>query len=468
LLRNRGNVSGYSRFMDMRVLLIVYDNDSYIPFFPQGIAYLAAALAKGGHHVSIYHQDIHHWPKEHLTHFLNTTDFDMVGLGFVAGYYQFRKAQDISRAISRSRRRSAFTYVLGGHGPAAEPRYFLEKMQADFVVVGEGEGAILDIADGGIKKETILAYDLAYENIDDYPWPAYDFFPSEPYRRIRFPLTKRNEFAMPILTGRGCRFRCTFCYRMDTTFRPRSPEAVIEEMKFLHNDDDWRISHFQFSDELFMSSGDRINRFCTALLSANVHKWASWDCNGRLNFANEPNLSIMKRAGCRYINYGIEALDDEVLEKMNKHLTVEQIIKGVEATKKAGIYPGLNFMWGNIGDTKTTLKKAVKFLLKYDGVAELRTIRPVTPYPGSKLYQRAINERLLGGPEDFYEAKHRNSDLATVTFTGIPDKDFNYDLFLANWQLLDGYYHRCLQEAQKECADFYDGKNPGFRGFRAV
>ena len=77
----------------MRVLLIVYDNDSYIHFFPQGIAYLAAALRKGGHDVEIYQQDINHWPESHLTAFLDKERFSIIGLGFVAGYYQFRKAK---------------------------------------------------------------------------------------------------------------------------------------------------------------------------------------------------------------------------------------------------------------------------------------------------------------------------------------------------------------------------------------
>ena len=38
---------------------------------------------------------------------------------------------------------------------------------------------------------------------------------------------------MPVLSGRGCTFECNFCYRMDTGFRPRSNEAIIEEVEIL-------------------------------------------------------------------------------------------------------------------------------------------------------------------------------------------------------------------------------------------
>ena len=63
----------------MRILLVVYDNDSYIHWFPQGLAYIAAVLLKNGHDVEIYGQDMNHYPEAHLTAYLNKNNFDMVG-----------------------------------------------------------------------------------------------------------------------------------------------------------------------------------------------------------------------------------------------------------------------------------------------------------------------------------------------------------------------------------------------------
>ena len=54
----------------MRLLLVVYDNDSYVPYFPQGLAYIAAVLRQNGIDVEIYNQDYHHYPEEHLTEYL--------------------------------------------------------------------------------------------------------------------------------------------------------------------------------------------------------------------------------------------------------------------------------------------------------------------------------------------------------------------------------------------------------------
>jgi len=63
----------------MKILLVVYNNDSYIHFFPQGLVYIAASLKKEGYSVEIYNQDVHHYPDEHLTEYLNKNKFDVVG-----------------------------------------------------------------------------------------------------------------------------------------------------------------------------------------------------------------------------------------------------------------------------------------------------------------------------------------------------------------------------------------------------
>ena len=453
----------------MKALLICYDNDGYTNFFPQGIAYVAAALRKAGHDVTIWNQDVHHLPEADLTALLDRELFDLVGLGFCAGYYQFRRAIKIGRAVNRSKNRGNFVFVLGGHGPAAEPEWFLDKLGANIVVKGECE-RVVNFTAGFQGREISGAVEIGAlpgESVDDIPWPAYDLFPIDIYRLIRWPTSKRTDFCMPILSGRGCKWKCSFCYRMVPGFRPRSPEAVIEEMGYLNRE--WGINHFQFSDELFMSSSERIQTFCDAMLEAETHKWAKWDCNGRLNFASEENLEIMREAGCEYINYGCEAMDDEVLRLMKKGLTVEQIEEGTRRTIEADISPGLNFMWGNPGDTPATLRKAVDFLLRWDPCHELRTIRPVTPYPGCPLYQEAIKKALLGGPEDFYEHKHINSDWPTVNFMeGVTDGEFTWLLKVANRRLLENFYKKRQQEAQAEATAFYNGDNPEFRGFRAV
>ncbi|MHC9543655.1 MAG: radical SAM protein [Vulcanimicrobiota bacterium] len=460
----------------MRILLVVYDNDSYIHWFPQGLSYIAAVLIKAGYDVTIYNQDKEHYPDEHLTMYLNKNKFDIIGISVIAGYYEYRKLLRISDAINKAKQKPF--YIIGGHGPSPEPEYFLMKTQADAVVIGEGEITIIELLEALSNKKSLnnitgIAFREnnkilinerreTIKDIDTIPFPAYDLFPIDYYRLLRMPHISTRDFALPILSGRGCPFQCNFCYRLDKGFRPRSNAGIIEEIMLLKRN--FGITYIAFGDELLMSSENRTISLCEDFIKSKVN--IKWDCNGRLNYAKENVLKIMKKAGCVFINYGIEAMDDLVLKNMEKVLTTKQIIRGIKATLDAGISPGFNIIFGNIGDNKDTLMKGVEFLLKYDDGAQMRTIRPVTPYPGSPLYYYAIQKGLLKDCEDFYENKHINSDLLAINFTDLSDDEFHKILLEANTLLLTNYFdkkkHACIEQAKR----LYLEKEATFRGFR--
>ncbi len=460
----------------MRVLLVVYDNDSYIHWFPQGLAYIAAVLTRSGHEVAIYSQDQEHYPDEHLTHYLDKNHFDVVGVSVIAGYYQYRKLLKISQAVNQSKRRPF--YVIGGHGPSPEPEFFLRKTGADAAVIGEGEITVVELLDALAGKRPLgpvrgIAFREADQvkvnqrralisDIDSLPFPAYELFPIDYYRLLRMPHVSQRDFVLPLLSGRGCTFECTFCYRLDTGFRPRSNAGIIEEIRFLQRE--YGITYIAFGDELLMSSKERTISLCEAFLKTGLN--IKWDCNGRLNYAAPDVLALMKRSGCAFINYGIEAMDDEVLQAMKKGLTTQLIVKGIEATLQAGISPGFNIIFGNIGDNLETLRKGVDFLLRYDDGAQLRTIRPVTPYPGCPLYYEAISRGLVKDCEDFYERKHVNSDLLAVNFTDLSDDEFHRALYEANAALIRNYFQKKIEAVIGQARKLYLEKDAQFRGFR--
>lgn len=460
----------------MRILLVVYDNDSYIHWFPQGLAYIASTLRMDGHEVSIYNQDLYHYADEHLTAFLDDNPFDMVGFSFISGYYQYKKALAVSEAINRAKRRPL--YVIGGHGPSPEPEFFMKKTGADVTVIGEGEETVMELlravgnhaSFAGIKGIAYRDGDRVIVNerrplirdIDAIPFPAYDLFPIHYYRLLRMPHAGNADFVMPVLSGRGCPFTCNFCYRLDEGFRPRSNASIIEEIKMLKRN--YGITYIAFSDELLMSSEARVTALCEDFIRENLD--IKWDCNGRLNYAKPGLLALMKRAGCVFINYGIEAFDDQILRNMNKALTTAQIVRGIEATLSAGISPGFNIIFGNIGESRETLRKGVDFLLKYDDGAQMRTIRPVTPYPGSPLYYNAIERGLIRDCEEFYTKKHLNSDLVSVNFTELSDEDLHAALFEANSLLLDNYFTRKRAATVEQARKLYIESDSSFRGFR--
>ena len=202
----------------MRILLVVYDNDSHIHWFPQGLAYIAAVLANQNYEVEIYSQDLNHYPDAHLTSYLNQNKFDVIGVSIIAGYYQYKKLLAIARAVEESKQRPDH-FILGGHGPSPEPEYFLKKTNADIVVMGEGEETALELFDAlanhnPLKNIKGIAYRNGSEvkinprrdlikDIDSIPWPAYHLFPIEYYRLLRMPHCTHSDFVMPLLSEGG-------------------------------------------------------------------------------------------------------------------------------------------------------------------------------------------------------------------------------------------------------------------------
>lgn len=440
-----------------KILLISYDNGSHIPFFPQNLFHLYGALKLAKHQVGMWFPDVHHGKPKDLTRLLDNAGFDIVAFGFVAGYYQYRVAKELAKAINLSRNRKRFRFVVGGHGPAAAPEFFMEKLGCDIVVVGDGEDTGWVDLPGGV-------YNAKPCESDASPIGCYRDFPLDIYRLIRWPTSNRTDFCFPILSSRGCRWHCSFCYRMRSGFHERAVEAIIDEIRYLH--EQIQINHFQFSDELLMSSEKRTEEICESILKLPFR--IKWDCNGRLNYAKKQTLELMKKSGCEYVNYGIESLSQSMLNGMRKGLNVEQIINGVEATLQAQLSPGLNLIWGFPGDTIENLNKAVKFISKYDPCHELRTIRPVTPYPGCELYKLAIENGLLAGPEDFYENKHKNSDLVSVNFTDIPTEEMHKALYRANRDLYVAYQVKRANRLDAQMQGLYFQGGTDFRGYRDV
>jgi len=464
-----------------KVLFIIHDVYQEDNDLPLGPAYMAAVLKRNGVDVKVYCQDVFHYTNEELAAFLQKKEFDLIGVGFLAARFK-ETVLDLCATINKHKKNAWL--VLGGHGPSPIPEYVLKTTQADIVAIGEAEETIIELLKcklegGDLSKIKGIAYRKDGEvkinerrepikNLDSIPFPEWSLFPMEKYTTCQVPpRASPREKCLAILTSRGCLYRCNFCYRMEKSVRIRSIENVIEEMKILN--ERYGVTYFNMQDELFVLSNKRMFKFLDALNENGLK--IKYQCNARTNIFDEELAECLKESGCQFLNFGLESMDQKVLDLMNKKNTVEQNIRAVEIAKKAGIGYGLNFIWGNKGDTEKSLRGAVEAIKKYNLYDQVRTIRPVTPYPGCDLYYEAIERGLLSGPEDFFN-KFKNSDLLTVNFTDMPNDRFYKLLFEANKELiLDHYTHTTgnIDVAHVLINDFYDlyfrGKTK-FRGAR--
>ena len=464
-----------------KVLFIIHDLYQEDNHLPLGVAYMGAALKKQGVEVEVYSQDVFHYSNQELASHLEKNTYDLIGVGFLAARFT-ETIIDLCSTINQCKKKAWL--ALGGHGPSPIPEYMLKKTGADVVITGEAEETIEELLqskiEGGelsqikgiafMRGEEIIINERRkpIKKLDSIPFPEWSLFPIEKYTTCLSLFRKeRGDRILGILTSRGCVNRCNFCYRMEKGIRFRSIDNVVEEIDILKKN--YGVNYFHMLDELFIASKKRIFEFHDTLKRNNLTiKFVS---NARVDIFDEELAFCLKECGCQFLNFGMESSDQNVLNLMNKNTTVEQNIKAAEITKKAGIGLGLNFIWGNIGDTEESLKNNIKLIEEYNSYDQLRTIRPVTPYPGCDLYYEAIRRGLLSGPEDFFN-KFKNSDLLLVNFTDIPEKEFYKMLLEANKELIiDHYSHtsKDMKRAHTLINDFhnlYFGNKTKFRGAR--
>jgi len=454
--------------MKGRVLLIVHDVYQDDNEFPLGVGYLASALRRENVDVRIYCQDVFHYPDYHLRDLLEASSFDLIGLGFLAARYR-RTVEPLCEVINKCKKDAWL--VLGGHGASPIPEYVLRKSQADVVAIGESEDTIVDLVECKVSRGNLadvkgIAYwkdgEIAVNerrppimSLDAIPFPAWELFPIEIYTSCcLYPGQEKTERSLAMISSRGCINRCSFCYRMEKGIRVRSVEDVVEEMKCLNSS--YGVSYYSLQDELFVLNKKRLFEFEDALQREKLK--IKFSCDARVDMFDLEMAECLKRMGCKKVNVGFESMSQRVLDEMCKRTTVEENIRFAEIAKETGLNMGLNVIWGNPCDTEESLRAIVEFVRKYNTYGEVRTIRPVTPYPGSPLYYDAIQNGLLEGPDDFFN-RLKNSDLLTVNFTDIPQDRFYELLFEANRELIKDHFEhttRDMTEAKRLIDSFHD------------
>ena len=450
----------------MRVLFIIHDNYQDDNEFPLGPAYLASILRNNGIDVDLYCMDVFHYTNKQLGDYLDHNHYDIIGLGFMAARFN-ETIIDLCYTINKHKGKAKL--LIGGYGPSPIADYMVKKVKPDAVVVGECENNILDILDRVINDDSKIYKGIRSNHLDDLPLPAWDLFPMKEYSQsLQYDYMKPGDGFLTLLSSRGCVNRCNFCYRMEKGVRVRSVDKVVEEMKYLY--DKYHIRYFQFSDELFLLTKKRLEEFYSAFQNYELDDIYYW-CNARVNIIDDSIMSLMRKSGCRFINYGFESMDQSVLNAMQKNTTVEENENAAKITYKYDIPFGINIIWNNINDTFKTLEQGKEFIKKYNLFGQLRTIRPVTAYPGTDLYNYALDKGLIKGPEDFFD-RFKNSDLIHTNFTDLDLKDMYNALYKANKELIYHHYKHTtgnMKEAEYMAKQFYRlyfEKDYEFRGIR--
>lgn len=189
---------------------------------------------------------------------------------------------------------------------------------------------------------------------------------------------------MPIITSRGCPYGCNYCsvkLSMGRGFRPRSPENVIAELKHWYAQG---FKKFEINDDCFSLDLARAEKICDLIIKEGLD--ISYDLyNGiRADRVSRILLSKMKASGCKFVSYGCESGDQNIINSMGKSLKLSDVRKAVKLTNKIGIRNSVNFIIGHANETKKSAEKTLAFakILPTDFV----NIYNIIPYPGTALF----------------------------------------------------------------------------------
>lgn len=386
----------------MKVVLINM-RTSYIMSIPFGITYLGAVLLKNNHAVRLF--DV--YPDDNIYKIIEELEnsFTPDLIGFSVMTTNFFKAQRLASALKGKFPNAK--YCAGGIHPTVRPEETIERMNLDFVIIGEGENVLTKVCDAienkqdlyGIKGVAFKEGDKFYinkeldivEDLDTLPFPARELLPVSRY--LVPPGYIRSHFlnrVMSIYTSRGCPARCTFCNSSSIfhrSVRRRSVANVIEEIKYLVNR--YNIDGIYFHDETFTVRPEWVKNICRELKPLGLR----WGCQTRVNLVNDELLKIMKDAGCLQIDFGIESVSERMLKSIKKSQTLEQIRNAIESTRRRGIKSFASFMIGLPGETEEDLIENVNFLKKTK--PDFTYFNLFTPFPGTEAAEVAIKEGKL-------------------------------------------------------------------------
>lgn len=418
---------------------------------PMGLAYIAAVLEENGYTVRIL--DALALGNEHMEglgdgvvrvglteeqikEYIAGYAPDIVGVGCV---FSGQESDHLRVAKFAKETCPNALVVCGGAHASVSPESLLRDRNVDVAVRGEGEITFLElvrcvekgdnfihlagtVARDGNGKLQLNSPREPIDDLDTLPFPARHLLPMEKYFEFqkRGQVMYRYYMRKPIasvVTSRGCPYNCIFC-AVNTvwgrSFRGRSAENVVEELKFLTKE--YGIREFSPWDDNIAYDKKRLMDICDGILDAGLDlRWAT--PNGiYLWKLDEEVLGKMKKSGYYRITFGIESGDPETLKFIGKPANFDKVKRIIRICDRLGIWTNSTFVMGFPDEDLESINKTLNAPSELG--LDFASFYIVQPYPGTRLYPVFQKEGLLNPDEkeassglySTYNTKHFTSE----------------------------------------------------------
>ncbi|MCA9929716.1 MAG: radical SAM protein [Anaerolineales bacterium] len=321
--------------------------------------------------------------------------------------------------------RGAKTIAFGTHVTPI-PRETMKPYPAlDFILLGEPDLTIrdlLDVLEGKVDErpdniKTIFEkHDLAYQpafdedgnvnlfgikglvwrdgdeivvnptrpfiaDLNDIPHPMHHLLPMQDYR---MPLIK-GAFTF-IVTSRGCPAGCTYCIKhvsYQYSVRVRTPENIMEELWILKKQG---INNIHMYADLFTVNREQVMGLCELMIKEKIN--LRWTCNSRVDYVDEEMLTMMGKAGCWLISWGIESGSEQILRHARKGAYPDKAARSLQWARNAGIKNWGYFIIGLPGESEETIRETINFSKNLP--LDIALFHVAAPYPGTPFFFEVV------------------------------------------------------------------------------
>ena len=427
-----------------------------------GLSYLAACLLQKGFEVLIL--DLNRYELDDTTLLERVRQYEpfLVGISVKTA-----TAEEGGRlAILLAGILSNTVLVVGGpHVTLCAEMYLQENPAFSFGIMGEGEESFVALARAlqeghpasevkGIVwrrgKNLVVNEWSPPQDLNSLPFPNLDVIEGFSWEKFRYP----------ILTSRGCPFKCTYCCVNKLTgsykWRYRSTNNVIDELEHLVRTK--ALTTFEVWDDNFTLDIRRAKAICRELIKRKLN--LSWYCHNGIR-ADRIDLELaqlMKEAGCTSIAFGMETGNPEVFDSIKKGEPLSAVVNAVKIVKKAGIQAVGYFIIGLPGDNLETFVETVRFQRKLK--LDHYVFGMLIPYPKTEVWDivQKKGEILCG----ITQTQHFHSDIVPVSFElpEFPKRDMVRAFYIATYidlfEAIDRLVNKsCLPHVYYHGADQY-------------
>lgn len=364
--------------------------------YPTGI-YKIASFCKDFYDILVLDQRIEPDVINTISELLaKNNDILCLGISVMTGE-QIKRAIDISKVFH-----SHLPIVWGGMHPTILPQQTLESGFMDYIVIGEGEEAFLNLLDylagKHVDREMFFSKrnrNFNYNYLADLNSAGYVDFSAYKIREEYF--VKRDGFkrAFTLETSRGCPYKCYYCHNSiyKKPYRALSPDKVLGLINTLKRD--YSIDGVVFQEDNFFARLNRAREIIDGIADITP---IGWKTNSRVNYFyklvdDAQSMNSLLKSQCKVIQFGIESGSPRILKMINKRIQVDEVVL---LNKKLSVYPisiRYNFMVGFPGETMDDIQKTFKLinkLRKDNQNAEPPFLNIYNPYPGTRLYDEAL------------------------------------------------------------------------------